>query len=450
MARRTAVVGIAILLVCAQRTVAAAEPAPTGAEPTAESQKPAAAEHELAPTTAAPSAAETESAAREPAPASEPAPTSEPAPAPAKPVPAGTKSALADGKAGADGKSRAPSFAIVPGPFYNPNIGLGVNVIPMLMFHPSQKDAVSPPSMAMLNALWAIKPPFDEGAGSRQSAFVSAATRLYLDEDRWRVVGMVAYLNLFQEFYGIGGDVSYSNPAFNYRLEQLIAIGQVYRQIIWKGFYVGALLGYVTFHTKTADPANEAILESLGSGSSWRGQPNVGFLSQYDTRNNKYYPAKGVNFNLRMNGSFKEDESYLLIAPNFNQYFPLLGEDRVILAYRLFGQFGFGNLPMSAYAHYGMRGTTLGYESGEYMDKMMTGAEAEVRWIVWKRIGVEGGGGVGKVFASFSEFPGQPWLPGVWGSGTYKIMEKQDLRARATVAYGKSGVLFYFTVGQNF
>jgi hypothetical protein len=29
-------------------------------------------------------------------------------------------------------------------------------------------------------------------------------------------------------------------------------------------------------------------------------------------------------------------------------------------------------------------------------------------------------------------------------------MEKQDIRARATVAYGKSGVLFYFTVGQNF
>jgi hypothetical protein len=29
-------------------------------------------------------------------------------------------------------------------------------------------------------------------------------------------------------------------------------------------------------------------------------------------------------------------------------------------------------------------------------------------------------------------------------------MEQQDLRARATLAYGKSGLLFYFTVGQNF
>ena len=32
----------------------------------------------------------------------------------------------------------------------------------------------------------------------------------------------------------------------------------------------------------------------------------------------------------------------------------------------------------------------------------------------------------------------------------YKIMAKQDIRARMTLAYGKSGVMFYFAVGQNF
>ena len=105
---------------------------------------------------------------------------------------------------------------------------------------------------------------------------------------------------------------------------------------------------------------------------------------------------------------------------------------------------------MAAYAHYGMRGTTLGYETGEYMDKKMTGAELELRWMAWKRVGFEGGTGFGKVFSDFSEWADAPFLPGVWGGASYKIMEKQDIRARATVAYGKSGVLFYFGVGQNF
>jgi hypothetical protein len=420
MTRRIGGAVLALAFLPALRGIATAEPAPA-------ETKPAPAETEPAPAETEPAPAETT-----------------PAPAEAKPAPAETEPAPADGK------SRSPSFAIVPGPFYNPNLGLGINVIPMLMFHPNENDTVSPPSLALLNALYAIKPPFDEGASSRQSVFVSGATRLFLDEDRWRVVGMAAYINLFQQFYGVGGSANYSNPAFDYRLEQVIVIGQLFRQIIWKGFYVGALLGYVTFHTKTDDPANEAVLDSIGSGANWRGQPNVGFLTQYDTRNNKYYPSRGVNFNLRMNGSFKSDEEYLLVAPNFNQYFPLLDEDRLVLAYRVFGQFGFGNLPMSAYAHYGMRGTTLGYETGEFMDKMMSGAEVEIRWLAWKRIGFEGGGGFGKVFSKFSEFGDEPWLPGVWGSATYKVMEKQDMRARATVAYGKSGVLFYFGVGQNF
>jgi len=366
-------------------------------------------------------------------------------------APTGDKQTAADESKGAKPpeKPRETSFAVVPGPFYNPNIGLGVNVMPLLMFHPSKSDKVSPPSIVLLNGLYAVKPPFDE-ASSRQSAFVSAATRLFLDEDRWRVVGMVAYINLFQEFYGVGGSANYSEPQFGYRLEQMIAMAQVYRQVLWKGFYVGGLLGYVTFHTKTSDPANEAILDAIGSGADWRGQPVAGLLSQYDTRDNKYYPSKGVNFNLRLNGSVQSDEEYLLIAPNFNQYFSLLDKARLIAAYRLFGQFGFGNLPMSAYAHYGMRGTTLGYESGEYMDKMMSGLEAEVRWIAWQRLGFEGGAGIGKVFSKFSEFPDEPWLPGVWTSATYKIMDKQDIRARMTVAEGKSGILFYFGVGQNF
>jgi len=347
-------------------------------------------------------------------------------------------------------KPRETSFAVVPGPFYNPNLGLGVNVIPMLMFHPNKNDSVSPPSIALLNLLYAVKPPFDE-AKSRQSFVVTAASRLFFDEDRWRVVGIAGYINLFQEFYGVGGNADLTKPLFKYRLEQTLAIGQVYRQVLFKGFYLGALLGGLAYHTKTNDPAGETTLEALGSGADWRVQPNVGLLSAYDTRNNKYYPSKGVSFNLRMNGSFQPDEEYLLLAPGFNQYFPLLDTtDKLVLAYRVFGQFGFGNLPIAAYAHYGMRGTTLGYESGEYIDKKMAGLEAEIRWLAWWRLGFELGTGVGKVFSEFADFPNAEWLPGVWGSTTLKVMEKQDIRARATVAYGKSGILFYFTVGQNF
>jgi hypothetical protein len=363
--------------------------------------------------------------------------------------PGAAAAADVDGQAGAETKPRGPDFAIVPGPFYNPNLGVGLTLIPMLMFHPDKNDTVSPPSIVLLNMIYAAKPPL-ESAGARQSFFVSAVSRLFLDEDRWRVVPTAAYFNLFQQFYGVGGNADSSDPLFNFRLEEVAAFLQVFRQVGWKGFYLGGLVGYVTYHTKTDEPANQAILEALGSGADWRGQPNLGVLAQYDTRNNKYYPSAGTYLNLRVNGSVRSGQEYLVIAPGFNQYFPLQKNDRLILAYRVFGQLGYGSLPIAAYAHYGMRGTTLGYESGEFIDKKMVGAEAEIRWLAWKRVGLEGGVGIGKVFADFGDFGGEPWLPGIWGSATYKIMEAQDIRVRATLAYGKSGVLFYFTVGQNF
>jgi len=341
--------------------------------------------------------------------------------------------------------TKETSFAIVPGPFYNPSLGIGINVIPMLMFHPDKSDDESPPSLVLLNLLYAAKPPFDD-AGSRQSFASLAATRLYLDEDRWRVVGMAGYFNLFQQYFAPG----VSDPSFDYRLEQFVAVAQVFRQVGWKGFYLGALVGASAYRTKTDNPEDETVLESIGSSSDWSAAPLVGLLSQYDSRDSKYYPTRGINFNLRINGSFKSDQEYVLFAPGFNQYFPLLGSDRLVLAYRVFGQFGFGELPISAYARYGMRGTTLGYETGEYLDEKMIGVESELRWLVWKRVGVEGGAGVGKVFAEFADFTDAAWLPGVWGSGTFKIMEERDIRARATLAYGKSGALFYFAVGQNF
>ncbi len=354
----------------------------------------------------------------------------------------------ASGGAGGEGGSRETSYAVVPGPFYNPSLGLGLMVMPMVMFHPAADDEISPASMVMVSGLYAVDPPLDE-ASARASWFLGSGARLYLDEDRWRVQAFAAYLDLFQEFHGIGGSTS-SSPLFTYRQGGALLFLQPMRQVHWRELYLGAIVGYAAFRARTDDPANQAALDALGTGASWSGQPNLGLAAQYDTRDNKYYPAEGVDLNVRVNGSVKSGQEYLVVAPSVNQYFAVSGDDRVVIAYRLFAQLGFGELPLGSYAHYGQRGTTLGYQSGEYLDKMMAGAEGEVRWLAWRRVGLEGGLGIGKVFPDLSGFGAQPWLPGVWGSVTYRIMEKQDVRARVTVAEGKEGGAFYFAVGQNF
>jgi hypothetical protein len=353
---------------------------------------------------------------------------------------------LGAGRANAD--ERKASFAVIPGPFYNPNQGLGVMLMPLVMFHPSADDTVSPPSIAALMGQYSVLPPFSE-ASTNFSWAAGSATRLYLREDKWRLQLGAFYFDLFREFHGVGGNPS-EGALFDYRQQGAVLFAQVMREVGVSHLYAGPIVGYTSYRSKTDDPNNQAALDAVGGGSEWKGAPIFGLAAQFDNRDNQYYPASGIDFNLRVNGSLKSGDEYGVLVPSFAQYFALSGEDRLILAYKIFGQFGFGDLPLSSYANYGSRGTTLGYTVGEYVDKMMMGGEAELRWQFWRRMGLEGGFGLGKVFESLDKFGPQPWLPGGWGSLTYKIMEQQDMRARTTVAVGNTGLTLYFAVGQNF
>ncbi len=361
-------------------------------------------------------------------------------------APAGASSAEDQQASGQD--SRGTSFGVVPGPFFNPNLGVGLTVYPLLTFHASKDDAVSPPSVATVPIMYAIRPPLDE-AGTRYSYAIGAAAKVYLDEDRWRLQGILAYADLYRLFRGVGGDTS-GMPEFDYREAVGLALVQVMRQLGWKPLYGGLILGYVAFRDQTARPENQAILDSLGTKGEWTGQFNWGITLEIDTKDNQYYPSSGLDVFLRTYASLYSGTQYVVLQPNLNQFFSLSGGNRLVLAYQVFAQFGFGDVPLSYYANYGSHGTTLGYSQGEFADKMMAGLDVELRWLFWGRLGMLAGGAVGKVFPSLDAFGPQPWLPSGWAGLLYKVMEESDIRANLTFAVGKSGGALYFGIGQTF
>jgi len=307
---------------------------------------------------------------------------------------------------------------------------------------------VSPPSVATLPMMYAILPPINE-AGTRYSWAVGGATKLYLDEDRWRLQGLLGYASLYRRFAGIGGDTG-GMPEFAYREVVAIALVQVMRQLGWKPLYGGVILGYVAFRDETSDPANQAILDMLGTKSSWTGQFNWGITLEIDTRDNQYYPSTGLDAFVRTYASLASGAQYCVLQPNLAVLFSLHGGNELVLATQLFMQFGFGDVPLTYYANYGSRGTTLGYSQGDYADKMMAGLDVELRWLFWWRLGAIVGGGIGKVFPSFDGFGPQPWLPSGWAGLLYKVMEDSDIRVNLTAAVSKSGGALYFAIGQTF
>jgi hypothetical protein len=354
----------------------------------------------------------------------------------------------AEGQHASTQDSGGASFGVVPGPFVNPNLGVGLTVYPLLTFRMSKDDAVSPPSVATLPLMFALRPPLSD-AGTRYSYALGAAAKLFLDEDRWRMQGLVGYANLYRLFRGIGGDTG-TMPQFDYREMTGLALVQVMRQLGWKPLYGGLILAYVAFRDETASPENQAFLDSLGTSAAWTGQFNWGLVVEIDTKDNQYYPSSGLDFYVRSYASVLSSAQYLVLQPNFNQFFSLSGGDRLVLAYQLFGQLGFGEVPLSYYANYGSKGSTLGYSQGDYVDKMMAGLDVELRWQFWGRLGTLVGGGIGKVFPSFDGFASQPWLPSAWAGLLYKVLEESDIRANLTFAVGKTGAALYFGLGQTF
>lgn len=361
-------------------------------------------------------------------------------------VPGGASTAPGEQPAAKD--SRDPAFGVVPGPFYNPNLGVGLTVFPLLSFHVSKEDAVSPPSVATLPVMYAIRPPLDEAA-TRYSWAAGGAAKLYVDEDRWRFQALVGYADLYRRFAGIGGDTS-GMPEFGYREIVGIALVQGMIQLGWKPLYGGLILGYVAYRDETDDPANQEILNQYGTTADWSGQFNWGITLEIDTKDNQYYPSSGLDAFIRTYASIFSGTQYVVLQPNFNQFFSLYGGNKLVLAWQAFMQFGFGNVPLTYYANYGSRGTTLGYSQGEYSDKMMAGLDLELRWLFWWRFGALAGGAVGKVFPTFSGFGPQPWLPSAWVGLLYKVMEDSDIRVNLTAAVGKSGGALYFGIGQTF
>jgi len=62
-----------------------------------------------------------------------------------------------------------------------------------------------------------------------------------------------------------------------------------------------------------------------------------------------------------------------------------------------------GNVPFSDLCMYGRNNDLRGYTTGQYRDKAMLAAQAEVRWSLAHRWGAVAFGGIGSIGPSFNE-----------------------------------------------
>jgi hypothetical protein len=355
---------------------------------------------------------------------------------------------------------RKGEWVFAPIPVSSPAIGSGLEWAVGYVAPFSKDDKVSPPSMVGIGGLFTNN-------GSRGIAF---GGRAYLKEDRHRVSLAGGHASINVDLYGVGradGDRGVFLPVN----AKGTAFFTEYLSRVSKGIYVGLRFQYrnlkLSLDRENADlpddieinppPQVADIIEAIRGDLLRQRTIALGPRFQWDTRDNTFYPRRGIfldsgiDFFAKPLGS-KFTYQYYKIA--FNKYTGM-GEHQV-LAFRGMGCAAAGDrVPVYDLCLFGFQNDLRGYSAGRYQDRRMFATQAEYRLTIPKtgfigRFGLVGFGGFGGVGPEFTDISISEMLPSGGGGIRFRLTKKNPINFRIDYGFGKHGGSLSIGVGEAF
>lgn len=318
-------------------------------------------------------------------------------------------------------------FKFIPLPYidYNTSIGFSVGAIPMGMFNLSEKDTISPSSIAGLMGMYA----------ENETWFAMGFGMFYINEDRWRIMTAFGTGDIRYQFY--------LNSPFNkwipYNTGANFAYISVQRKI-FSELYGGLSYMYSDFQTTT----------EIGGDSVPAQLHGIGIEGSFDKRSNTSYPRSGyfINGNYFTYPSGFNEFSSNQITLDYNHYFSDKRK-RDVFAIRATAGIGIGELQFNQQFIVGET-DIRGYSAGQFRGNYVLTAQGEYRWNVFKKIGFVGFAGVATVFESINEEDNGRLLPGVGIGFRYTYLKDTHSNIGFDIAKGDGDWGFYFRLSEAF
>ena len=350
-------------------------------------------------------------------------------------------------------------WLLAPIPISSPAIGSGIEWAVGYLFPFNKQDKISPNSVVGVGGLFTNN-------GSRA---IAVGGRMYFKEDKYRLTVAAGGARINADVYGVGrlaGDRGLYLPLTGtgsaFVVEPLfVRLG--------KGFYLGARFQYRDLTMKLnreklnlpegVDPPEsfKPILGELAPDLFHQRTVAIGPRFQWDTRDDAYYPRKGVfldsgiDFFSEAIGS-KYTYQYYNFA--FNKYTGL-GKSQVI-AFRGMACAAAGDhVPIYDLCMFGSSNDLRGYTAGRFQDRRMFATQAEYRMNVPSdkfigRFGAVLFGGVGEVAKRFSDIAWGDLLPAGGGGLRFRLTKKDHVNFRADYGIGTVGHTFTMGIGEAF
>ena len=338
---------------------------------------------------------------------------------------------------GADGEfdpNKSIDFSVLPGPFYSPEMSLGVAVAAIGLYQPDKESQLS--SLVI------------EGVASVNGSIdLDIENKLFLNADSRQI-----YLN----FNAIDMDVVYYGKGYQENKIDDNLVEHHLREFTFKPVWKERLVGDV-FWGVGADISDSEASDFTMDKSRLNVDPlkessfssGAVALINYDSRDHVSNAREGRLLEFKVSwfdDAIGSDQNFSLQHLTYNEYLPVRAED--VLAWQLKGEFSTGNVPWDRMATIGSSGGLRGYNSGRFQDNQMMYAQIEYRLHIIGRHGMVFWTGVGAVADKVSDFSGDELLGNV-GTG-YRFLIKKGVNLRLDVGYGKGGTGVYLNVNEAF
>jgi hypothetical protein len=330
-------------------------------------------------------------------------------------------------------KKMPKNLLLVPIPMSSPTFGTGLILGGAYFYSQTEEQKNAQPASYTGAAA---------GYTSNNSWFAGVLQQNYWKEDTWRFNGVAGYLDLKLNLNPPATEDDETSPV-DWLVNGSLFQARISRKL-WGDWYLGLSARYLDI-----SQAIDLLVEDEGFNiESDISALGVGVHLDYDSRDLPSNAYQGRYFELKAIGSHQsnsEDDSYQSYHARFRSYHTL--RDSLVLAWEINGCARSGQIPLWDTCRLGLRG----FPATDYLGKKSVFAQAEVRWRFYKKWGMVGFAGAGRMNDTFGKYGENETIPSYGVGIRFMVLESQRINVRVDYARSDKGnEAWYLSVTEAF
>lgn len=331
-----------------------------------------------------------------------------------------------------------PKLSVLPLVFYSPDTKLGIGATGIFTFN-FTNDSISARRSNVT---------FGFAYTELKQVLIYLPYQFFLNNRTYWIYGETGYYKYVYNYFGVGNNFPtdyIEKYDADYPRLRLNALRKIKPKI-----YAGIRYVYDAFKISLRD-TTASLAKDKVTGYNGGQISGFGILLNYDSRDNIFYPSRGILAETMLYGENSLTGSqfkYSRISFDISSYFLLF--KRHVLAINGVGIFISGDVPFYQMATIGGSKKLRGYFEGKYRDKNLMLLQAEYRAPLFWRIGVVGFGGYGVVSDKLSNTCIQNFRYNYGAGLRFLLDKKQKINVRLDYGLGYKSKGFYLTITEAF